>query len=185
MLYQDTGYKVSDAMTRKPVAVSPEINLNECSKIMDKEHVGALIIKEKDSVLGIITEQDIVRKVVAKGVNPLEERVSGFMEKNVLTIAPEEDIFQALLKMKYENIRHLPVVSRNKMVGLLTLKDILKIQPQLFSLLLERFELKEEQSKPIRNPSSDEGICNTCGEYTQKLHEVEGSLVCEKCKEEN
>ena len=64
-----TGYKVLDAMTTKPVIVKPGVSLKDCAKIMEKEHVGSVVVKDNGSVLGIISEQDIVRKVVAKGIN--------------------------------------------------------------------------------------------------------------------
>jgi len=185
MIYKKTGYNVCDAMTKNPVVVYPSTTLLDCSKIMDKEHVGALIIKENNVLLGLITEQDIVRKVVAKGINPLKEQVKDYIEKEVITISPEQDIFEALIKMRDFNIRHLPVMDDKNMIGLLTLKDILKIQPQLFSLLLDKFELREESRKPINIPRENEGICHLCGEYTEQLHEKEGSFVCEQCKEED
>ena len=71
-----TGYKVYDCMTTNPISVSPDKNLQECAKIMDKNHVGALVIKSENKSLGVITEQDIVRKVIAKGINPFTKKVN-------------------------------------------------------------------------------------------------------------
>ena len=138
-----TGYKVYDCMTTKPISVSPDVSLEECAKIMAKDHVGALVIKENNESKGVITEQDIVRKVIAKGINPATKKVSDFMAKKLITINPNSDIYEALIKMKDSNIRHLPVVAEGKMIGLLTLKDILKIEPSLFDLLVEKFEIRE------------------------------------------
>ena len=73
-----TGYKVYDCMTTKPVSVSPDSSLEECAKIMAKNHVGALVIKESHKSTGLITEQDIVRKAIAKGINPLTKNVRDF-----------------------------------------------------------------------------------------------------------
>ena len=69
--------------------------------------------------------------------------------KTLFTIEGESDIYDALVIMRDENIRHLPVVNKGEMVGLLTLKDILKIQPALFELIVEKFELREEENKPV------------------------------------
>jgi len=184
-MYKKTGYKVCDAMTQNPVVVSPDTKLEDCSKIMDEKHVGSLIVKENDVLLGLITEQDIIRKVIAKGTNPLKEKVGDYMEKDVVTISPKEDIFESLTKMRDLNIRHLPVIDGEKMIGLLTLKDVLKIQPQLFSLLLEKFEVREKSRKPIYHPRENEGICQFCGEYTEHLYEKEGSFICEQCNNED
>ena len=177
-----TGYKVLDAMTMKPVTVLPDTSLKECSRLMEKEHVGTLIIKDNGNLLGVITEQDIVRKLVAKGVNPVDKKVDDYMEKGIETIGPEVDIYEALIKMKDLNIRHLPVVDSGEMVGLLTLKDILKIEPQLFDLLVEKFVIREETRKPIQ--SVKEGICQGCGAFSDELNSVSGSLLCNVCAKE-
>lgn len=178
-----TGYKILDAMTTKPVTVLPGTNLQECSKIMEKEHVGTLIIKDNGNLLGVITEQDIVRKLVAKGINPVDKKVDEYMETKLETIGPGVDIYEALVKMKELNIRHLPVVDSGEMVGLLTLKDILKIEPQLFDLLVENFILREETRKPISNVSK-EGICQGCGAFTEELRGVGNALLCSVCAKE-
>ena len=93
-----TGYKVYDCMTTKPISVSPDARLDECAKVMAKNHVGALVIKDNGKSIGLITEQDIVRKVIAKKVNPLGRKVRDFMEKKLITISPNDDIYNALIR---------------------------------------------------------------------------------------
>ncbi|MBI2124682.1 CBS domain-containing protein, partial [Candidatus Pacearchaeota archaeon] len=154
-----TGYKVYDCMTTKPVSVSSDTSLEQCARMMAKNHVGALVIKDDHKSAGLITEQDIVRKAIAKGINPLTKNVRDFMEKKLKTISPNDDIYDALIVMRDSNIRHLPVVDNGKMVGLLTLKDVLKIEPSLFDLLVEKFELREEKRKPIDRIIEREAIC--------------------------
>ncbi len=176
-----TGFKVSDAMTEQPITISPSLTLKEAALLMKKKHVGALIIKKKKKVLGIMTEQDMVRKAIAKGKGP-KTKVEDLMDPNITTIESHLDIFEALKVMRDLNIRHLPVVKGNNMVGLLTLKDVLKIQPDLFDLLVDKFELREEERKPIYNIGEKEGICNTCGEYAQKLYSKQGALICKSCR---
>ncbi len=174
------GYKVCDAMTKKPVMLDKNSSLMECANIMKKNHVGALVINDK-GVIYIVTEQDVVREGVAIGLNPKKALVSEIMVKVKYTIEPQKDIFEALIKMKDYNIRHLPVVDKEKMIGLLTLKDVLKIEPQLFDLLVEKFELKEEERKPIHNVKEKEGVCNLCGNYSENIIEKDNVFVCPKC----
>jgi len=76
-----TGYSVHECMTTKPISVSDSDTLEDCAKVMSKNHVGALVVKKGVESHGIITEQDIVRKVVAKGINPVGKKVRDFMEK--------------------------------------------------------------------------------------------------------
>ena len=120
-----TGFKVCDAMTKKPVSVTPDTNLGECSRIMADNHVGTLIIQSGKKVEGIVTEQDIVRKMVAKGINPLKAKVADAMETKLITIEPHRDIYEALIRMRDLNIRHLPVIEKESIICLLTLQDIL------------------------------------------------------------
>ncbi|MBI1969838.1 CBS domain-containing protein [Candidatus Woesearchaeota archaeon] len=176
-----TGYKVCDAMTEQPISIPSDTTLEECARIMAQHHVGALVVKGGEGLTGIVTEQDIVRKAVATSLNTSEIAVEEIMERDIETIAPDMDVFDALVKMRDLNIRHLPVVDNNKMVGLLTLKDILKIQPQLFELLVEKFELREAERKPINRISPKEGICQECGNYAEHLKLRKGVMVCGEC----
>jgi len=179
-----TGYKVYDCMTTKPVSLTADSSLEQCAKVMAKNHVGALVIKDDHKSIGLITEQDIVRKVIAKGINPLTKKVKDFMEKKLKTVSPSSDIYDALIIMRDSNIRHLPVVDNGKMVGLLTLKDILKIEPSLFDLLVEKFEIKEGTRKPINRIIEREAICQGCGAYVEDVQKVKGMLLCERCAKE-
>lgn len=169
-------------MTENPVFLNPDDTLEKCSKVMKENHVGAVIIKDKEEPIGILTEQDIVRNVIASGINPLKKKVKEVMEKNLTTITPEKDIFEGLMMMRDLNISHLPVVDGKRLIGLLTIKDILKIEPQLFEILVEKFELKEEERKPIYDkPNAD--VCQACGKVTDKLYLYKGSRICAECKE--
>ncbi|MBU1199508.1 MAG: CBS domain-containing protein [Nanoarchaeota archaeon] len=177
-----TGYKVGDAMTINPITVTADISLKECAEIMDKKHVGSLLVKDDGKISGIITEQDMVRKAMAKLLDPAKTTVKEIMETELMTIAPDKDIFDALTKMRDYNIRHLPVIEKGKFVGFLTIKDILKIQPQLFELIVEKFELKEESRKPVFGGGDDEGVCEICGNYSDDIQEAgNGQKVCSQC----
>lgn len=164
MIPTRTGYKVMDAMTKQPVVVKPGEKLESLAKKMARHHVGSLVVKDKEKLLGMITEQDVVRKVIAKNINPYKLKVKDIMEKNLVTISSEQDIYEALVLMKEHNIRHIPVMDGKKMAGFLTIKDILKIQPELFELMVEKFELREEKNKPVRKIlEGNEEVCEFCG----------------------
>ena len=146
----NTGFKVADAMTHSPVVIDPRSSLRDAAKLMAKEHVGALLVKDGQEVIGILTEQDMVRKGIAKEGNPAARKVREIMAQSLYTISHEEDIFEALRVMRDYNIRHLPVLHNNKFVGLVTLKDILKLEPDLYEILVEKIELREQERKLIR-----------------------------------
>lgn len=145
-----TGFTVADAMTHEPVMISPNKTLREAAKVMAQEHVGALLVKEGDQVVGILTEQDMVRKGIAVSGNTALKKVREVMQTDLVTTAPDEDIFEALRIMRDYNFRHLPVMHKGKFVGLVTLKDILKIEPDLYEILVEKIELREKERKPVK-----------------------------------
>jgi CBS domain-containing protein len=174
-----TGYKVCDAMTREPITVEPETSICDCAKVMKKKHVGGLLVTKGKKLLGIITEQDIVRKAVAPNLDCSKVPVKKLMAKNLITIGPEADIYDALIRMRDNNIRHLPIVDGGNIIGLLTLKDILKIQPELFDLLVEKFEIREEEHKPVKGRNT---VCEICGAFSDKLYKVKGMIICAECR---
>lgn len=174
---------VCEAMTKKPITVSLDTRLRKVAELMDHHHISSILIKESNKLKGIITEQDIVRKVIAQGINPLKEKAGNYMSNEITTVNPSYDIFDALLVMKEKNIRTLPVKDGNKLVGMLTLKDVLKIQPSLFDLWVEKIRIKEEETKPIFS-KGEEGLCEACGEYSKKLFSMNDSLLCLVCKKE-
>lgn len=173
-----TGYKVCDAMTRKPIAVSQNTTAKECAQIMREKDVGSLVVKEKEMLKGYITEQGLVHKIIARGLSPEKTRVKDIMIKDVAVISPNLDVYDALMVMRDEDVRQLPVLDGKKLVGLLTVKDILKIQPQLFELLVDKISLREETLKPI---ASAEGTCDSCFGFSKKLYEIDSEFLCGKC----
>lgn len=177
-----TGVKVSDAMTLNPVFVKYSDSIEKCAKIMAKKHVGSLLILKNKSLAGLITEQDIVRKSIGIGKNPMNMKISDIMIKKMITIEPSKDIYDALVIMKKKNIRHLPVMYKKNLVGFLTLKDILRIEPQLFDILVEKFEIRESGRKPITRKPYIEGECDNCDNYGQ-LYYINDEWLCEECRD--
>ena len=122
-----TGLRVIDAMTKRTISVKPSTTASRCAETMKKEHIGSIVVEHKGSVSGIISEQDLVYNIVAGNMDPNKVKVKDIMTKDVVTITPEKDITEAMLKMSNLNVRRLPVVEGQKLVGILTMKDILKI----------------------------------------------------------
>lgn len=165
MIPMVSGYKVCDAMTKKPFIVTKETSIAKCARIMDRENIGSLVIASKKKLEGIITEQDLVRKVIAGSLNPEKTPVSEIMVKQLFTVSPEIDLFDAIQMMSDYNIRHMPVIARKSVIGYLTLNDILRIEPQLCELIIDRFNIREESDKPVfvSRKDDDSDICPVCG----------------------
>jgi CBS domain-containing protein len=141
-----TKYFVKDVMTKQPITVSSEATLQQCAGVMAEHHVGSVIV-EDEKLVGIITEQDIVRKAVIHNRKPSQTLAGEIMERKLITISPDASIADALQLMAEKNIRHLPVLDTTDMVGLITGKDILKLNPTLFETIAHKIERREEQDK--------------------------------------
>jgi CBS domain-containing protein len=180
----DTGIKVGDLMTRNFIHVAPGTDLKQCAKTMVKKRVGSLIIKEGDKLKGILTEKDIIWAIVKKSKKDLKNiPAKALMRRKVVTIKPSADITDAMAKFKKKKIRRLPVVENGKLIGFLTTKDILKIDPGLFQMIAETMKIKEETEKLKRSDIEaprKQGICEECGEYDILYHD-EAQWLCDKC----
>lgn len=178
------GIKIGDLMTRNFVYVSPDTDLRECSKVMIKKRVGSLIISEKDRLRGILTEKDIIWAVVKKSKDDLKNiKASDIMKRKVVTIKPSSDVEKAIKLMRKKKVRRLPVVDKGIVIGMITLKDILKIDPALFGMISENVKIREETKKLKKRDEFQErreGICSECGE-NDLLISSDGRWICLGC----
>ncbi|MBN1792758.1 CBS domain-containing protein [Candidatus Woesearchaeota archaeon] len=181
-----TGYKVADCMTIRPVTVEKGVSLSEGAVMMKDKHVGSLLVMEAGKLLGLVTEQDLVRKALAERKDPAKTSLEEVMHSELISITPDKDIYDALKVMRDYNIRHLPVMERGGLVGFLTIKDVLKIQPQLFDIIVEKFEIREPSRKPLIGSSSEDiSLCEECKNYSEDLQETDGLFLCASCRGED
>ena len=180
------GIKVGDIMTKNFVSVSPNITMVDCAKIMVAKRVGSVIVKDKQLLKGIVTEGDLV-SAMAKGFDKKKTKINRIMTKKIHSIKPNKDISQALVTMKQKKVRWLPVMAKHNIIGLLTEKDILKIQPDLFDIALQNIKIAEEKEKWKRIKAVDEfrwvreGPCQECGVY-DLLYKIGNRYLCANCR---
>ena len=180
----ETGVKVGDLMTRNFIFINSEANLLECTQMMVKKRVGSLLIKDDEKLKGFLTRKDILWAIVKKSKQDLKNiKVKDLMKRKIITIKPGEDITEAMSRFKRKKVRRLPVVEKGKLIGLLTMKDVLKIDPGLFQMIAETIKIKEETEKLNRSNIEalrKQGICEECGEYEILYHD-EAQWLCEEC----
>ncbi|MBI2664309.1 CBS domain-containing protein [Candidatus Woesearchaeota archaeon] len=128
-------YTVSEFMNKDLVEVTPGTTAKQCAEVMAAERVSSAIITENNAIVGIITEKDFARKVVAKGLDSNKILVKDIMTTDVITVEPNTSLYDAMLKLNGKKIKHLPVVSDNVVVGIITAMDILRVQPSYMELL--------------------------------------------------
>ena len=118
--------KVKDIMTKNVVTVEPEDRALNAAVKMREKGVGALMVVSKGSPVGILTERDLVRKVIAAKKDPKSTRVADIMSKPLVTTAPNTSVREAAKKMMINDVRRLPVVASGKLVGIITAADLAK-----------------------------------------------------------
>lgn len=171
---------VEEIMSRDPKAANFDITAQAAAKLMKQEDVGSLIILEDGRAVGMITEKDLVQKVVAEGRSPSKVRVANIMSTPLVTIGPMESVSDAAKKMANLKLRRLPVVKDGKLVGVLTENDVLKLSPSLIELTREWSRLGTGGGALPRQLMT-EGYCDNCGAYSDQLVERNGELLCFAC----
>ncbi len=138
-------YTVGEFMTRDIVEVTPGTTAMACAQVMAAERVSSAAITENNRIIGIVTEKDLARKIVAKGLDPKQVMVKDIMTREVITVLPETSLYDAMLKLSANKIKHLPVVKDNLLLGIITAMDILKVQPSFMELLEVQKSQKTEE----------------------------------------
>ena len=106
--------------------ISKNETVYDAAKLMSDRTIGALPVVEGERVVGIFSERDIMNRVVARNLNPQKTTVEQVMTKDLIVGTPEEDISQILSRMKQANIRHLPIIENDKLVGIISFRDLLQ-----------------------------------------------------------
>ncbi len=171
---------VKEAMKTNLAVVDPSITVIEAAKIMKKRKIGNVIVVQDKQPVGILTESDILKKVVAEGKNPGEVLVKEVMSTPILITDPYISLEEAMKKMSKCNVRRLPVIEDDKLIGIITLKDISRMSPILREISREWHDITmRDESYYKRQVFS--GKCEDCNTLSTNLKKVDGRLLCEDC----
>ncbi|WP_246265606.1 CBS domain-containing protein [Aromatoleum diolicum] len=107
-------------------AVSPDVSVLDALSVMARHDIGSVLVTQNDRLAGIFTERDYARKLVLKGLNSKEATVGDVMTPNVCTITPSQTLDEVMNIMTENRFRHLPVVDHGKIVGIVTIGDVVK-----------------------------------------------------------
>ncbi|MBC8027105.1 MAG: CBS domain-containing protein [Steroidobacteraceae bacterium] len=120
---------VQQLLDQKPKAiysVAPDDPVLTAIKKMAEHHIGALVVMSGDKLAGIVSERDYARKVVLLGRSSEETRVEAIMTVKVVTVTPKQDAHDCMRLMTDMRIRHLPVVSGDRVIGVLSIGDLVR-----------------------------------------------------------
>jgi CBS domain-containing protein len=181
-----TRMVVKDVMSSPVVTLNEDAPSNKVANLMDENELGCVIVTNKaGKPVGIITERDLVIRVLAKNLVPSAVKAKEIMTSPLVTIEPEATISEAARRMSRLNVRRLGVVYKGNLVGLVSSKDILGVMPELIEIIQERTRIEgaaqaEETSEAEETPLS--GYCDRCGVFSENLKDVNGQNLCEDCR---
>jgi CBS domain-containing protein len=180
-----TRMLVKDVMSSPVVTLAEDATSNKVANLMEENELGCVILTKNGKPVGIITERDLVIRVLAKNLAPDTAKAKEIMTAPLLTIQPEATISEAARRMSRLNIRRLGVVYKGSLVGLLSSKDILGVMPELIELIQERTRIEdatevEEDFQTEETPLS--GYCDRCGVFSENLKDDNGQNLCEDCR---
>jgi len=107
-------------------SIAPDEIVFHALKIMADKNIGALLVMEKEKVVGIFSERDYARKIALKGESSHTTAVKDVMTSGVLSVNPEQSIEECMALMTNKHIRHLPVIENGNLIGLVSIGDIVK-----------------------------------------------------------
>ena len=126
---------VSELVGEIPLSVSLDTPIKDAAKLMKDKDLSAVVVTKNQRVTGIITEKDITRRVVAKNLDASKTSVKEIMTKNLISVPPGTSLAKAATIMKTKKIRHLPIVQKGLILGVVTAMDILEADPKCISFL--------------------------------------------------
>jgi CBS domain-containing protein len=116
--------KVRDIMTKNPETAAPGTSVSDVALMMRDLDVGIIPVVNEDELMGVITDRDIVIRVVASGLNPIDVGVQDFLSPNPVGVSPDDDVDTARDLMAERQIRRLLVTDGSKLVGILSIGDV-------------------------------------------------------------
>ena len=117
--------EIGDYMISPVLSIHPDASAQEAAQFMESNHVGSLLVKEGENFVGIITETDLTRKILAKDLKDKNPKVSEIMTTPLQTIDCHEPIVDANQLMANKRIRHIAVTDKDEVVGMLSVKDLI------------------------------------------------------------
>ena len=146
---ENLSLKVKDVMVKEVITIDENATLKEAAKVMNKFEIGCLIAVRKGKAMGILTERDLLKRVIAEARDVTKTRVKDVMSSPLVVIEPGVDLEEAVKLMFQMKIKKLPVVDGKCLVGLVSLTDIARFQPQIIRIL-KQLALRQAAPKSMK-----------------------------------
>ena len=145
---------VSDIMSKDVVKVENDKSVYDVCNIYKNQGVGSLVVVKEGMVVGIVTERDIIERVITKLKNPRETKVEEIMSRNIKTIHASAKVEKAVEIMKEYKIKKLPVILNNNILGIVTITDVANVLPEFTRILDEEIQKLKDNEERITSIKS-------------------------------
>jgi CBS domain-containing protein len=119
--------KIEEVMIKNVVALQEDVTAYDAVRLMNEKKIGCLVVLQYGQVVGILTERDMLERVLEKCKNPKETKITEIMTKRVVVGKPDMQLDEAAQLMFEKKVKKLPIVEGNRLVGLVTLTDLARI----------------------------------------------------------
>jgi CBS domain-containing protein len=178
-----TRMLVKDVMSSPVVTMNEDETSNKAAVVMDKNDLGCVIVTNKaGKSIGIITERDLVIRVLAKNLKPDTVNTKEIMTTPLVTIEPDATISEAARRMNRLDIRRLGVIYKGNLVGIISSKDILGVMPELIEIMQEKSRIEGAARTEETEEVPLSGYCDRCNMYSENLKERNGQNICDECR---
>lgn len=180
----ETEIPVRDVMTRPVITADADLDVLSAAMRMGSANVGSLIIVSEGKPIGILTERDLVKKIVAQGADARAVMAGEIMCSPVVSVPPEASLREAAALMLKSGVKRLPVISGEKLVGIITDTDLVSGSSLgLSDILSDLLEMHRESIHFEQSGEVARGICEICGQLSDSLQIVNGELLCWSCRD--
>jgi CBS domain-containing protein len=178
-----TKMLVRDVMSSPVITLDENSVSNFAATAMDQNELGCVIVTNKaGKSIGIITERDLVIRVLAKNLKPDTIKAKEIMTTPLVTIEPDASITEAARRMNRLHVRRLGVIYKGDLVGIITSKDVLGVMPELIEIILERSRIEGASRAEETEEVPLSGYCDRCNIYSESLMERNGQNICDECR---
>jgi len=178
-----TKMMVRDVMSSPVITMDEDDSSDLAALSMDKNDLGCVIVTNKNGKsIGLITERDLVIRVLAKNLKPDTIKAKEIMTTPLVTIEPEESIVDAARRMSRLDIRRLGVMYKGNLVGIITSKDVLAVMPELLEIIQEKSRIEDAAHLEEIEEVPLSGYCDRCSSYSESLKERNGQNICDECR---
>jgi len=144
----ESSLKAIDIMVKKVVTINEESPVKEAAEVMNRFEIGSIIAIKKGEATGIVTERDLLKRIVAEGKNARNVRVKDIMSTPLVSITSETELEKAAILMFQKKIKKLPVVDKKHLVGIVSLTDIARSQSMM--KFLQKLAVFQDTPKNIK-----------------------------------